>query len=71
MNMESNFMKLIKEANIFSANASYIQNKKILIFDKFNYGNNEYVPDRAKLFDMTRMAKIPKNEQIKNKINLN
>ena len=60
MNMESNFMKLSKEANIYTANANYIQNKKILLFDKFNYDNNQYIPDRAKLFDMTRMPKMPK-----------
>ena len=60
MNMESNFMKLSKEANIYTSNANYIQNKKILLFDKYNYDNNLYVPDRAKLFDMTRMPKMPK-----------
>jgi len=62
MNMESNFMKLGAEANIYTANANYIQNKKILLFDKYNYDNNEYKPDRAKLFDMTRMPKIPKKD---------
>ena len=60
INMESNFMKLGKEANIYTANADYIKNKKILLFDKFNYDNNEYKPDRAKLFDITRMPKMPK-----------
>ena len=60
MNMESNFMKLSNEANIYTSNANYIQNKKILLFDKYNYDNNLYVPDRAKLFDMTRMPKMPK-----------
>lgn len=62
MNMESNFMKLGREANKYTANAQYIKNKKVLLFDKFNYDNNEYVPDRAKLFDMTRMAKMPKKD---------
>ena len=60
MNMESNFIKLGKEANIYTSNANYIQNKKVLLFDKYNYDNNLYIPDRAKLFDMTRMPKIPK-----------
>ena len=54
-NMESNFMKLSKEANIYTSNAKYIKNKKMLLFEKFNYDNNEYKPDRAKLFDMTRI----------------
>ena len=62
MNMESNFMKLSKEANIYTSNAQYIQNKKVLLFDKFNYDNNQYIPDRAKLFDMTRMPKIAKKD---------
>lgn len=60
LNMESNFMKLSKEANIYTSNANYIQNKKVLLFDKYNYDKNEYVPDRAKLFDITRMPKMPK-----------
>ena len=62
MNMESNFMKLSKDANIYTSNAQYIQNKKVLLFDKFNYDNNQYIPDRAKLFDMTRMPKIAKKD---------
>ena len=62
INLESNFIKLGKDANIYTANARYIQNKKILLFDKFNYDNNLYIPDRAKLFDMTRMPKLKKKE---------
>ena len=57
--MESNFMKLEREANIYTSNAPYIQNKKMLLFNKFNYDNNEYKPDRAKLFDMTRIPNKP------------
>ena len=57
--MESNFMKLGKEANIYTSNANYIKNKKMLLFDKFNYDNNKYKPDRAKLFDMTRIPNFP------------
>ena len=62
IDMESNFMKLGNEANIYTANADYIQNKKVLLFDKYNYDNNVYKPDRAKLFDMTRMLKMPKKD---------
>ena len=58
-NMESNFIKLCREANIYTSNASYIKNKKMLLFDKFNYDNNIYKPDRAKLFDLTRIKNIP------------
>ena len=57
--MESNFMQLGKEANIYTANAAYIKNKKMLIFDKYKYDNNEFKPDRAKLFDMTRIPNFP------------
>ena len=60
MNMESNFMKLSNEANIYTSNANYIQNKKVLLFNKYYYDKNKYVPDRAKLFDITRMPKMPK-----------
>lgn len=59
INMESNFMKLCKEANIYTSNANYIKNKKMLLFDKFNYDNNKYIPDRAKLFDITRIPNVP------------
>ena len=51
--MESNFIKLTKDANIYTANANYITNKKLLLFDKYNYENNNYRPNRANLFDMT------------------
>ena len=51
--IESNFIKLTKEANIYTANANYITNKKLLLFDKYNYENNNYKPNRANLFDMT------------------
>ena len=58
-NMESNFIRISREANIYTSNAKYIKNKKMLLFDKFNYDNNIYKPDRAKLFDMTRIPIIP------------
>ena len=51
--MESNFINLSKEANIYTANANYIKNKKLLLFDKYNFENNKYKPNRANLFDMT------------------
>ena len=57
--MESNFMKLNKDANIYTSNAKYIKNKKMLLFNKYNYDNNAYKPDRAKLFDMTRIPNFP------------
>ena len=58
-NMESNFMKLCKEANIYTSNANYIKNKKMVLFDKFNYDNNIYIPDRAKLFRVTKIPNVP------------
>ena len=61
--MESNFIKLSREANIYTANANYITNKKLLLFDKYKFENNKYKPNRAELFDMTA---IPNS---KNKIN--
>ena len=56
--MESNFIKLSKEANIYTANAQYITNKKLLLFNKYNYENNKYKPNRANLFDMTSIPHI-------------
>ena len=52
-NLESNFMKLTKDSNIYTANAEYIQNKKLLLFNKYNFEDNKYKPNRANLFDMT------------------
>ena len=52
-NLESNFMKLCKDANIYTADANYIKNKKMLIIDKFFYDYNIYKPDRLGLFDMS------------------
>ena len=51
--IESNFIKLSKDANIYTANADYITNKKLLLFDKYDFPNNKYKPNRANLFDMT------------------
>ena len=53
--MESNFINLSKNANIYTSNVEYIQNKKMLLFDKTNYDDNKYSPDRAKIFDMTNI----------------
>ena len=52
-------MKLEREANIYTSKVPYIQNKKMLLFDKYNYDNNEYKPDRAKLFDMKIIPNLP------------
>ena len=52
-NLESNFKRLKNEANIYTANAKYIKNKKMVIIDKFSYDNNIYQPDRLGLFDMS------------------
>lgn len=62
--MESNFIKLSKDANIYTSNANYITNKKLLLFDKYSFENNKYKPNRAYLFDMTS---IP---HTKNKTNI-
>ena len=59
--LESNFIKLSKEANLYTSNAEYITNKKFLLFDKYDFENNNYRPNRAKLFDMTE---IPKSKNI-------
>ena len=55
--LESNFIKLSKDANIYTSNAAYITNKKMLLFDKYDFENNKYKPNRAKLFDMTAIPK--------------
>ena len=55
--LESNFIKLSKEANIYTSNAEYISNQKMLLFDKYDFENNKYKPNRAKLFDMTSIPK--------------
>ena len=55
--LESNFIKLSKEANIYTSNAEYITNKKMLLFDKYDFENNKYKPNRAKIFDMTAIPK--------------
>ena len=52
-NLESNFMRLKNNSNIFTANAKYIKNKKMIMIDKFSYDNNIYKPDRLGLFDMS------------------
>ena len=57
--MESNFIDLSKNANMYTSNAEYIQNKKMLLFDKTNYDDSKYKPDRANIFDMTNIPQRP------------
>ena len=51
-NLETNFMRLNKDSNIYTSNAGYIKNKKLVIIDKFSYDNNKYRPDRLGRYDM-------------------
>ena len=63
--MESNFINLSKDANIYTSNAEYIQNKKMLLFDKTNYDDKKYKPDRANIFNMTNIPqKISKTSTL-------
>ena len=45
-------MRLNKDSNIYTSNAGYIKNKKLVIIDKFSYNNNKYKPDRLGRYDM-------------------
>ena len=54
-NMESNFMQLMDESNIYTSNVKYISNKKIVLLDKFKFDNNIYKPDRLKLHEMSQL----------------
>ena len=60
--LESNFKRLKNDANIYTANANYIKNKKMVIVDKFSYDNNVYQPDRLGLFDMNDFQHPKKKE---------
>ena len=51
--MESNFMKLCQQSNIYTSNAKYISNKKMVLLDKYKFDNNAYKPDRLKIHDMS------------------
>ena len=61
-NLESNFMRLKKDSNIYTSNADYIKNKKLVIIDKYSYDNNKYMPDRLGLFDMLELRR-PKKQK--------
>ena len=54
--MESNFMKLLNESNIYTSNVKYISNKKMILFDKYKFDKNIYKPDRLKLHDMSKLS---------------
>ena len=57
-NFESNFINLSKDANIYTANADYIKNKKMLLFDKTCYNENNDKLDKENIFDKTNLKKI-------------
>ena len=62
--MESNFTSVSKEENYFTKNVPYIKNKKMQIFDKFEYDNGTYIPDRVNKYDMKNLAPIKKKNTI-------
>ena len=55
--MESNFMKIGNESNIYTSNVKYISNKKMVLLDKYKFDNNLYKPDRLKIYDMSTIIK--------------
>ena len=57
--MESNFMQLCGESNIYTSDVKYISNKKMILMNKYIYDKNIYKPDRLKLHDITEI-KAPK-----------
>ena len=63
-NFESNFMRIKKDSNIYTANVDFIKNKKLVIIDKFRYDNNIYKPDRLGIYDM---QDIPHSKKEKGK----
>ena len=62
--MESNFTPVSKDENYFTKNVPYIKNKKMQIFDKFEYDNGTYIPDRANKYDMKNLSPIQKKNTI-------
>ena len=56
-NMESNFMSLLKESNIYTSKVKYISNIKMLLLDKYKFDNDTYRPDRLKIYDMSKLPK--------------
>ena len=70
---ESNFKKIKNESNIYTANANYIYNTKMLILDKNTFDNNIYKPDRLGLYDITgsNSFKLKNNKRINGHIYFN
>lgn len=64
-NMESNFFRIKNDSNMYTANAGYITNKKMLIIDKNSYDNDIYKPDRLGMFDMTDLSSDPRIKKSK------
>jgi hypothetical protein len=58
LNFESNFRNIRKDSNIYTSNVDYIQNKKMLLLDKYIYDNNVYKADRLGFFDVSDMNNV-------------
>lgn len=56
--VESNFKSIKASANRFTENVSYIKNKKMALFDKYKYDNNNYKTDRVGKYDMKKFNSI-------------
>lgn len=62
--LESNFKQCDASANRYTQNVPYIQNKEMTLFEKFNYENNNYQPDRPKIHIMDKFTPIKAKNSI-------
>ena len=54
-NIESNFISIPKEENYFTKNYSYINNKKIQFYDKYEFDNNKFVNDKQNIYKIKKI----------------
>ena len=56
--VESNFKSIKASANRFTENVPYIKNKKMALFDKYTYDNDNYKTDRVGKYDMKKFNSL-------------
>ena len=68
--IESNFISIPKEENYFTKNDSYINNKKILFYDKYKFDNNKFTSEKRNIYNIKKLFQRRKKNYFKSEFRL-
>ena len=68
--IESNFISIPKEENYFTKNDSYINNKKIQFYDKYEFDNNKFTSEKHNIYNIKKLFQRRKKNYFKSEFRL-